>query len=63
MRITKGALRQILSVCTQVERSDGSLAEVPSALPEIERHWRECSASHIENLAAVSASHVKTKTA
>jgi len=30
--ITKGALRQILSVCTQLERSDGSLAEVPSAL-------------------------------
>lgn len=36
-------MRQILSVCTQVERSDGSLGDVPSALPEIERHWREFS--------------------
>ncbi len=41
--VTKGALRQILSVCTRVERSDGSLAEATSVLPEIERHWREFS--------------------
>jgi P-type Mg2+ transporter len=41
--VTKGALRQILTVCTRVEHSDGSLAEATSMLPEIERHWREFS--------------------
>jgi len=41
--VTKGALRQIFSVCTRVELSDGSLAEAASVLPEIERHWREFS--------------------
>jgi Mg2+-importing ATPase len=41
--ITKGALRQILDVCTQAELSDGSLIEMAGARPEVERHWHEFS--------------------
>jgi P-type Mg2+ transporter len=41
--ITKGALRQILDVCTQAELSDGSLIDIDGARPEVERHWHEFS--------------------
>jgi P-type Mg2+ transporter len=42
--ITKGALRQILDVCTQAELSNGSLIDIDGARPEVERHWHEFSA-------------------
>jgi len=41
--ITKGALRQILDVCTQAELSDGSLIDIGGARSEVERHWHEFS--------------------
>jgi len=41
--ITKGALRQMLGICTQAELSDGSLIGIDAARPEVERHWHEFS--------------------
>jgi len=41
--ITKGALRQILEVCSQTELSDGSLIEIETARSRIDNHWREFS--------------------
>ena len=41
--ITKGALRQILEVCSQTELSDGSLIEIEAARSRIDDHWREFS--------------------
>ena len=41
--VTKGALRQILDVCSQGELSDRSLITIDAARPEIDRHWHDFS--------------------
>jgi Mg2+-importing ATPase len=41
--ITKGALRQILEVCTKTELSDGSFIDIETARPEIDERWHEFS--------------------
>jgi magnesium-transporting ATPase (P-type) len=67
--ITKGALRQILSVCRwngvmgPSRRSPPRFPKSNDTGASLVTRASGCSASHIGNLAAVSASHVKTKTA
>ena len=41
--ITKGALRQMLEVCTQAELADGSLTTIDAARAEIDRQWHQFS--------------------
>ena len=42
--ITKGALRQVLQVCSSVELADGSRAELSAFRSQIEDEWRKLSA-------------------
>jgi Mg2+-importing ATPase len=41
--ITKGALRQMLEICTQAEAADGSLTPIDATRAEIDRQWHEFS--------------------
>jgi Mg2+-importing ATPase len=41
--ITKGALRQMLEVCSQAELADGSLTKIDAARADIDRQWHQFS--------------------
>ncbi|MBA3961543.1 MAG: magnesium-translocating P-type ATPase [Chthoniobacterales bacterium] len=41
--ITKGALRQMLEICSQAERADGSLTTIDATRAEIDRQWHQFS--------------------
>jgi Mg2+-importing ATPase len=41
--ITKGALRQMLEVCTQAELADGTLTNIEAARADIDRQWHQFS--------------------
>lgn len=43
LMITKGAIHEVLSVCTRAETSDGSLAELSEISRDIQRHFEDLS--------------------